>query len=70
VVADAVRSLAVGIEGLTLLIQGLSASVATHEDSLERHAQLQQATGEIREMFDQIPGWLPPPPTSERPQLH
>jgi hypothetical protein len=70
VVADAVCSLAVAIEGLTLVIQGLSAAVAKQEDHLERHAQVQQATDEIRAMLDQIRSWLPPPPTNEQPELH
>jgi hypothetical protein len=70
VVADAVRSLALAIEGLILLIQGLSAAVAIEEDHRERHAQVQQATGEIRAMLDQIRSWLPPPPTNESPKLH
>jgi hypothetical protein len=70
VVADAVRSLAVALEALTLLIQGLSASIAKHEDSLERHDRVHQTIGEIRAMLDQIRSWLPPPPTSEHPKLH
>jgi hypothetical protein len=70
VLADAVRSLSVAIEGLTLLIQGLSAVVAKQEDHLERHAQVQQATDEIRAILDQIRSWLPPPPAGRQKQFH
>ena len=68
-VVDAVRSFAVALEGLTLLTQGLSAEIAKQEEQLERHAQVQQATGEIRAMLDQIRSWLPPPQTNVRPKL-
>jgi len=48
---------------------GESGRFAKHADNLERYAHVRQRPAEIREMLEQIRGWLPQPAANERPQL-